>query len=129
MSWDGTSLGAWVAYTPVLTAATTNPTGVVGTGAYMTDGKTMHYRIHFPAGTANGSGNYAFSLPLPTSVTQNVGTLIEGGGSMIGVAACAGGSTAAFVILQAGGTTALWSGGFGGTTGKDIYISGTCERA
>jgi hypothetical protein len=73
----------WTAYTPVLTATTTNPTLGTGSsqlGRYVAAGKwiTYQYRITFgTSGTAAGSGTYLISLPVaPATPVSNayVGT-------------------------------------------------------
>lgn len=59
---------AWVSYTPVWTAATTNPALGNGTlvGRYQRVGRTIHLHINLTAGstTTFGSGNYSLSLPV-----------------------------------------------------------------
>jgi hypothetical protein len=71
----GTSLGAWTAYTPSLTASTTNPTlgtGSTASGAYMQIGKMVrvYLRIVFgTSGTNAGSGTYSISLPVTSKAT------------------------------------------------------------
>ena len=66
----GTSLGAWTAYTPTLTASTTNPTlgtGSTASGAYCQIGKVVHFRARIEFGTsgmAAGTGDYYVSLPV-----------------------------------------------------------------
>ncbi len=61
---------AWASHTPVLTAATTNPTlgsGSVQQGRYLPVGKMVIYRflIQFgSSGAAAGSGRYRVSLPV-----------------------------------------------------------------
>lgn len=65
------NFGAWVAYTPVLTASTTNPTlgtGSSAVGRYRQFGKTVLCRGEFRFGTSGisaGSGQYSMSLPVP----------------------------------------------------------------
>lgn len=83
-AWDGTAWReaylantgpAWSSYTPVLTAATTNPNiGSTGTGQgrYVQIGKLVHfYATIVPGGTgiAGGSGGYAISLPVAAKTT------------------------------------------------------------
>jgi hypothetical protein len=59
--------GAWTAYTPTWTAATTNPVIGNGTidGAYAAAGKLIFYRIAIVGGTTTtwGSGAYSFTYP------------------------------------------------------------------
>lgn len=69
---------AWTAWTPALTAATTNPTlgaGPVQEGRYTQLGKlvTAHGRILFGTGSTNGAGAYRVSVPvnMNTSLTTN----------------------------------------------------------
>lgn len=74
---------AWTAYTPVLTAATTNPSIGAGAvfGAYKRLGSSKlviaRFRINLGAGFTPGAGPYAISLPvasLPlTPVASNYG--------------------------------------------------------
>lgn len=62
--------GAWTAYTPALTAATTNPTlgtGAAQIGRYTQVGKFVigYFQINFgSAGTAAGTGSYFISVPV-----------------------------------------------------------------
>jgi hypothetical protein len=70
---NGTELapffGAWESYTPVLTAATTNPTlgtGSNSTARYLKVGRLVIYTFSITfgtSGTAAGSGEYRVSLP------------------------------------------------------------------
>lgn len=56
----------WTAYTPTLTASTTNPTNWTAYGAYSISGKTVHCKMRFVASASVtvGSGTYRFSLPV-----------------------------------------------------------------
>lgn len=64
----------WIAYTPVLTAVTTNPvlgTGGSATATYKVVGKVVHYKGQIKFGTSGfsvGSGTYSISLPV-TGIT------------------------------------------------------------
>lgn len=68
----------WTAYTPALTAATTNPTlgsGSSQVGAYMQAGKLVivRLRVRFgTSGTAAGTGQYFISLPVSGVITAPV---------------------------------------------------------
>ncbi|MFF3128501.1 hypothetical protein ACFVRD_40960 [Streptomyces sp. NPDC057908] len=65
--------GAWSSYTPVWTAATTNPSLGNGsiTGRYMKIGRTCHVRIDLTMGstTTYGSGGWSLGLPVAASAT------------------------------------------------------------
>ncbi|WP_405883679.1 hypothetical protein OG747_36850 [Streptomyces sp. NBC_01384] len=74
--------GAWIPYTPVWTAPTTNPSLGNGTliGRYQKVGRDVHFHINLTCGstTTYGSGGYGFTLPPFTAANL--------GASMIGVA-------------------------------------------
>jgi hypothetical protein len=65
--------GVATAYTPLVTASTTNPTmgttGLVQTGSYFQIGKLVVYNFAITFGTSMtaGSGTYAVSLPVTAS--------------------------------------------------------------
>jgi len=71
----------WTPYTPVLTAATTNP--VLGTGSqassdFIQIGKTVHYKGVIKFGTSGatfGSGNYSISIPVNATGQTALGTI------------------------------------------------------
>ena len=73
----GSTPGAWSAYTPALTAATTNPTlgtggAVEASGRYEQIGKTVRFQVVIRFGTSGvstGNGNYRISLPVPARAT------------------------------------------------------------
>lgn len=75
----GTDLGKWQAYTPIWTAATTNPSIGNGTlaGRYTVIGKTCICSIKIVMGstTSYGSGNWEFSIPL-NAADNNAQTFI-----------------------------------------------------
>lgn len=75
--------GAWVGYTPTLTATTTNPTIGNGSiiGRYHQIGKTVFFDMEFVFGSTSnaGSGNYAFSLPPSLPVTNASGSPVAVG--------------------------------------------------
>lgn len=81
---DFTVTHNYVAYTPVLTASTTNPTlgtGAVVTGSYCVIGDMVHYIAYIKFGTSGvsaGSGEYYVSLPVSASTSgasqYNLGT-------------------------------------------------------
>jgi hypothetical protein len=70
-------IGEWTSYTPVLTAATTNPTlgtGSSSTGSYARIQDLIIYRFAITFGTsgvAAGSGVYRVSLPVTASATTS----------------------------------------------------------
>ena len=63
------AIGQWAAYTPVWTASTTNPTLGNGSliGRYCVVNKlcTMSVKLVIGSTTTLGTGNWAFSIPLP----------------------------------------------------------------
>lgn len=69
--------GAWVSWTPVVTASSVNPTlgtGSVAAGRYAQVGKTVHATAFVQFGTsgvAAGTGTYAFSLPVTIDTSAN----------------------------------------------------------
>jgi hypothetical protein len=88
--YPGSVANSWTAYTPALTAATTNPTlgtGSTTTGAYVQIGKFViaNFRIGFgSSGAAAGSGSYRVSLPVAGNTAHNskiAGTLYFGDNS------------------------------------------------
>lgn len=118
---------AWTAYTPTLTAATTNPTLGSGsvTGAYRQRGKTVQGRVRVAFGTSftAGSGTYYISLPAtPAAAHANlsaIGTATAGdasGNVRPYLAMFHSGSgkiilqnTSAYSLLDHTGPTAAWT--------------------
>lgn len=92
---------AWTAYTPVWTAATTNPVIGNGTilGRYMKIGRTVigHINLTMGSSTTYGAGDYSFTLP---------GAGAASGASLVGTAQLLAGSRwAGHVVLGSGGST------------------------
>ncbi|MCX4974209.1 hypothetical protein [Streptomyces sp. NBC_00620] len=92
---------AWTSYTPVWTAATTNP--VIGNGVilgrYMKIGRTVlgHINVTMGSTTTYGAGDYSFTLPAAGAAS---------GASLIGAAQLLAGSRwAGHVVLGSGGST------------------------
>lgn len=90
--------GDWTAYTPVLTASTTNPALGNGTvaGAYSQVGKTVAFSIDLRIGstTTRGVGRWFLSLPVvPHARLQTVGVYmyVVGVGEYVGQAKIEGG--------------------------------------
>jgi hypothetical protein len=82
---DGTGLkvagaGVWTAYTPQLTATTTNPSlgNGTATGRYAQIGKLVYFwaQITFGSTTTRGSGSYQVSLPVP-QYTPNYNQIVQ----------------------------------------------------
>lgn len=103
----GSTPGAWTAWTPALTAATTNPTlgsGSVQEGSYMQLGKLViaHFNIQFGSSGQNaGSGEYRISLPVAAVTT---GSTVP-----MGVAASFTPNTAGTSLVRQSATTVrLW---------------------
>ena len=91
---------AWAAYTPTLTAATTNPTGWTQTGYWMRAGKLVVAKFKITAGGSmtTGSGQYAIALPTAANVSGIAD--IEAGQVTLG-----NGSSAALALPQLQSTT------------------------
>src|SRR5688500_18859613 len=100
----GSGTEVWTAWTPALTASTTNPTmgsGAVATGRYSQNGKTVTGWGHIKFGTsgaAAGSGLYMVSLPVAPK-THATSTVAVGNGNLVDAGTTA--TTANFM---------LWSG-------------------
>jgi len=64
---------AWTAYTPTLTASTTNPTNWTNTGKYMQVGKLVVAKFKLLAGGSMtaGSGTYYISAPVTPAVGED----------------------------------------------------------
>ena len=90
------AIGQWAAYTPIWTASTTNP--VLGngslTGRYCVVNKlcTMSVRLSIGSTTTLGTGNWAFSIPLPM-IAGNINAPVY-----IGVAHCRDYATRSYVL-------------------------------
>lgn len=118
----GTSLGAWTAYTPTVTAGTGTFTTVSATGAYVQIGKIVIVRGTVTI-TTNGTAAATVIATLP--ITQKTGTVGHG----IGREVNATGNT---VLVQCGSTNATMftvSNGYPGGTGYTIQFSATYEAA
>ncbi len=70
---------AWTAYTPTLTASTTNPTNWTQTGYYCRVGKLVHVKGTLTAGGSmtKGSGTYRIALPVNANTTLT-NAIVEG---------------------------------------------------
>ncbi|MGW9437927.1 hypothetical protein [Streptomyces sp. NPDC055607] len=134
-------LAAWVTYTPVWTAATTNP--VLGNGSIIGRhkklGRLVNYQIDLTMGstTTYGSGAWSITLPFPAAASSGsrVGTAQALGGSRFGgqvvVSPSAGGIGAFFPASSA---VSNYSGAASGTpfawaSGNELRITGVYESA
>lgn len=70
---------AWTAFTPVITASTTNP-NMTTAGRYRRDGKTLYFQFAITDVVSLGSGTYTVSLPATVSAS------LPGGDTPIGMA-------------------------------------------
>lgn len=75
----------WLAYTPTLTGATSNPslgTGGTVTGSYRREGTTLYFRgkVTFGTGGGGGSGGYRVSLPSGVTAVSGHDQIIKGRG-------------------------------------------------
>ena len=123
--------GAWVAYTPAWTAATTNPTLGNGTlvGRYIQVGKRVDFSISLTWGstTTAGSGTYQFGLPVAARSTANGPFMASGRIPSFprqGILA----STTAFSLYNDAGSP-VGSGTIAWTSGNVVSIQGTYEAA
>lgn len=129
----GGSGGGWIAYTPVWTASSINPTlsngSIQGNYRYL-DAKTIVVRIRLTIGSSTnlGSGNYSWSLPLTTDSVDEQSILcriFRASGSLhqIGVGNVQASST---VIARAGTNNNIIAHGtpFAWTTGDQIRFQG-----
>ncbi len=97
--------GVWQAYTPTLTATTTNPTLGTGSsvyGEYVRVGNAVLCRGTIKFGTAAaaaGSGNYAVSLPVTVLDSRDQASSVEGDVLML----AAGVWTRGFATFGTGG--------------------------
>ena len=107
-TWDGARWlsTAQTAYTPTLTASTTNPS--IGTGSvagtYSINGKTMigQFYISFGAGSTSGSGSFQVSLPPGFTYTSISGYVPAGTFGTVGP-----GAPAAYItgVMRQGGAS------------------------
>ncbi|MCX5559991.1 hypothetical protein [Streptomyces sp. NBC_00038] len=140
------ALGAWNSYTPVWTAATTNPAIGDGTltGRYAVVGKVCHFTAFaaFGSTTTYGSGGYSLSLPIVTGPTGGLiqfnGMALSGGGrGLITCQPSASSGSTTYTLWGHGATTSsaisqIGSGGLFGTAfanGSFIRVNGTYEVA
>lgn len=131
----------WTAYTPTLTAATTNPTlgtGSVAIGAYKRIGKTVLWRASILCGsaaTAAGSGTYTLSLPPIAAITADRSNFTKGYGlikdsATVASTATAYGTTATGVNMWAATSTTVASSAISGVQANRSYeFSGQYEAA
>lgn len=70
-AWSDITVRPWAAFTPVLTASTTNPTGYTAAGRWCQIGKLVRYVFTVTAGGGftPGSGTYSLSLPTDAATT------------------------------------------------------------
>lgn len=110
----GTSLGAWTAFTPTLTASTTNPTlgtGSTASGYYIQIGKMVVVRIGLQFGTsgaAAGTGTYTIGALPVSAATSGAGTTRQVGP----------------IMLYDASANVVWTGGqaeMSGTTLTNLY--------
>lgn len=132
----------WQAWTPALTASTTNPTlgsGSSAVGRYVQNGTTVIGWAHIAfgsSGTNAGSGTYRVSLPV-TPKTETVEHVIGSGFIWPGTGGAVPSTifeipaSATYMHFRAGGI-AIDHSGYGGnawTTTGEIDVSFTYEAA
>lgn len=122
----------WTAYTPTLTAVTTNPTlgtGSVAVGAYKRIGKTVFWRASILCGSAGvvaGSGTYQLSLPPIAAKSTERSQYTKGSGlikdsSTVAAVATFYGASATIVNIWASTSTTLVSGAISGAQANRSY--------
>lgn len=136
---DPAAWKAWSAYTPVWTAASSNPAIGNGTlsGRYLQIGKTVHYygRILMGSTTTFGSGDWRISLPVTAQTVSGSGT--AGAGTCGDASATSAGSRPVTMDLITSTTMRLVSPTgvvagtvpFTWTTGDDVRWHITYEAA
>lgn len=133
---------AWINYTPVWTASTTNPTLGNGTltGRYRQVGSVINFKMALTFGTTTnvGSGTYSFTLPSTTNATGDATATgqVLGTSRVTAVAPLAASAStfqvfaptsSATVALGALSNTGLFGSAW--VSGHFIRISGTYEAA
>lgn len=129
-------LGVYNAYTPLLTATTTNPTlnNSTLTGAYWQIGKAVFWKLKLTIGStfSVGSGIYLFSLPATateTDVMCGSGYIVNG--SLRKPVTASTNSTTVLRITRASNETAVDNTGPGAAwaTGNIVTLTGVYEAA
>jgi hypothetical protein len=129
--------GAWTAYTPSLTASTTNPSLGNGTiaGAYSQVGKTISFGIDLRIGstTTRGVGRWYLSLPVPPHArlqTCGLYMYVSGVAEYVGQAKIEGGKINNMQISTSTNSQALsHSVPASLTAGSPIILTGVYEAA
>lgn len=134
-------LSAWTAYTPVWTAATTNPVLGNGTivGKHRKIGRLVHFQIDLTMGSTTTYGSGAWSVTLPFAAAASSGSRIGNaqalGGSRFGgqivVSPSATGIGAFFPASSAVSnySSAAAAVPFAWASGNELRITGTYESA
>lgn len=127
---------AWTAYTPTLTALTTNPTlgNSTLTGKWVQAGKTLHARINLTIGSTfvAGSGAYFFSLPATCVFPMEtaIGTAVSNSPARRGYIADQFTATTILLFRSADDVNLDHTGaGAAWASGHTVGISVTCEVA
>lgn len=131
---------AWTAFTPTLTASSSNPalTYTSSVGYYAQVNKLVFFRIHIQPNTVGsvGSGTYFLNLPVnasPTSLNADVcgqaTYALNSGAITTGVCRIYTGLTKFSVVWgynSAGAATTVWANGAPTITNGDIYTFSGC---
>lgn len=117
--------GAWTSYSPTIAAGGGTLTTATATGAYTTNGKTVHFRARAVI-TTNGTGATSVIVGLPATAAATVmstpifgHTVVPSNISIIGV-------------IASGGTTVAiydYAGTYPGGDGTSMTVAGTYEKA
>ena len=124
---SGTSLGAWTAYTPTITASTGTFTTVVGTGWYCQIGKTVLVKVKVVITTNGTAAEYViFTLPSGLNSVNTAGRAY-GSGREIGVT---GKQLNVEIPSNAGvGWVRNYDNTYPGASGYTLHLSATYEAA
>lgn len=110
--------GAWLAYTPTITAASGTFTTVSATGLYARVGNVINANVSITI-TTNGSAAGAIIITLPAAATSSAvgcGRENTATGDLLQVYVAGGGSTA---------TVYTYSNAYPGGNGRTLYLSVT----
>ena len=116
---------AWESYAPSLAAGSGSLTAATATGAYIANGKTVHFRAQV-AITTNGTAATSIVVGLPATAAATVMATPVSGYLLLGAD-----NNITFGVIESGGTTAAvydYIGAYPGANNMTITIAGTYEK-